>query len=692
MSKVVLYPTIFIAAIVVLAAVRFALDGKPDNPTPPSTQATTQPATAPSTQETVADAPTPIVDMLGLVRASNPNYPTTQPLDLPVDLDDAAKLIIKEPVHLDLFGRLWITHPAGKPIADLLRKPLKGRVMFVQEQVLFVNYARDAAKPTIYVRQGRGVTRIGARDTDSRPDGADWAWDRATVLGPDVYVPFKSSFVQLIDGKLEHASPLPLVVPDGRTPETDCILWNTGDAILAWCPSENGKRGSDHVAVIRNPKPGERTNTTAGIWGSSVMQLIPLADGNVLAINQAQNGVELKLDSLDPPPPLDQATIDRVRELVKKLADRDPRVREQTQLDLEAMGPTIYPELEALRPQQRAEGQVRIEAILGQKFAPKLAGLLPLEGVVQVVTRFNDGGAVILLTGGGMYSEDGDDKTLIPAWVSIRPGRYVERMPEGLTNNFVPGQYHLYAHGSEWVVDDPVLGPRRWLGSRLKTLLPKEYRNYDKLIGIDQQGRWLFRQSSDDGTTLIIDPFLPDPTPRLPVWIVAEESAGWTTTGWPAVKRNKRVTVLGEAGWRVLDEKTEKFETAPPNVLPTVATDSRERRFELRNGSIRLTTPQGAESTIPLASADATMIFSAFDRLFVVAPGAVTRLNPDQPDSVDGTFTENLPTAPRRVWLDPAGRIIFADETRLWVTFPQGHIPRAIANLMLASPEVEEKP
>lgn len=691
MAKAILYPTIFIAAIIVLAAVRFALDRKPDDPAP-STQATSQPTTAPTTQEIVTHAPAPIVDLLGLVRASDPNYPTTQPLDLPVDLDDAAKLIIKEPVHLDIAGRLWITHPSGKPIAELLRRPLKGRLLFVQERVLFVNYPLDGGKPTIYARDGRGVTRITPRDVETRPDGADWAWDRATVLRTDVYVPFKQHFMQLVDGKLTHASRMMMEVPDGPVPETDCVLWNTGDALLAWCPTENGKRGSDHVAVIRSPAPGTRTHATTGIWGASVMQLIPLADGNVLAINQAENGVELKLDSLDPPPPLAPETVERVRELVKKLSDPDPRIREKTQLDLEAMGPTIFPELEALRPKQRAEGQIRIEALLGQKFAPKLAGLIPLEGLTQVVTRFNDGGAVILLTGGGIYSENGEDKTLIPAWIAIRPGRYVERMNEAMTSNIIPGQYHIYAHGNEWVVADPVLGPRRWLGSRLKTMLPKEFRQYDRLVGIDQQGRWLFRPSVDDGSTLIIDPFLPDPTPRLPVWIVVDEAAGWTSTGWPAVRRGKRVTVLGEAGWRALDEKTEKFETTLPNVLPTVATDARQRRFELRNGAIQVSSSEGVETTIRLAGSDATMLFAAFDRLFVVGTGAVTRLNPDQPDPVEATFTEHLPADAQRVWLDPAGRLVFASDTRLWVTFPQGHIPRPIANLMLASPEADEKP
>ena len=32
------------------------------------------------------------------------------------------------------------------------------------------------------------------------------------------------------------------------------------------------------------------------------------------------------------------------------------------------------------------------------------------------------------------------------------------------------------------------------------------------------RGRWLFRHSPDDGKTLIVDPTLPDATPKLPTW------------------------------------------------------------------------------------------------------------------------------------------------------------------------------
>ncbi|CAN5456109.1 hypothetical protein BH09PLA1_BH09PLA1_14730 [soil metagenome] len=59
-----------------------------------------------------------------------------------------------------------------------------------------------------------------------------------------------------------------------------------------------------------------------------------------------------------------------------------------------------------------------------------------------------------------------------------------------------------------------------------------------------------------------------------------------------------------------------------------------------------------------------------------------------EPFAIDATFTTNIPNDdnPRRIWLDPAGRIVIAqDGNRLTILFPSGRIPPAIAQRMLAS-------
>ena len=63
------------------------------------------------------------------------------------------------------------------------------------------------------------------------------------------------------------------------------------------------------------------------------------------------------------------------------------------------------------------------------------------------------------------------------------------------------------------------------------------------------------------------------------------------------------------------------------------------------------------------------------------------RPTPDGPEpfAIEATFTNKVPSVekPRRIWLDPAGRIVIADKSRLVVFFPQGFIPPRIRDLML---------
>src|SRR4051794_31564310 len=67
---------------------------------------TTAPTSAPATTR-VAALPAPPTDYMGLVLLHDPDFPTTQPLIIPVDdLADAARLIFTEPIYLDPLGQL----------------------------------------------------------------------------------------------------------------------------------------------------------------------------------------------------------------------------------------------------------------------------------------------------------------------------------------------------------------------------------------------------------------------------------------------------------------------------------------------------------------------------------------------------------------------------------------------------------
>src|SRR5262245_16705567 len=114
---------VVILLIAVVAIVGFVIVRKKPAPETPTVAKApvTAPTTAPATKPATAPAPPP-KDLLGVVRAANPDYPTTQELDLQANYEQAAHLVIDEPVYLCPAGHLWITHPRGQDTAAVLDK------------------------------------------------------------------------------------------------------------------------------------------------------------------------------------------------------------------------------------------------------------------------------------------------------------------------------------------------------------------------------------------------------------------------------------------------------------------------------------------------------------------------------------------------------------------------------------------
>jgi hypothetical protein len=59
---------------------------------------------------------------------------------------------------------------------------------------------------------------------------------------------------------------------------------------------------------------------------------------------------------------------------------------------------------------------------------------------------------------------------------------------------------------------------------------------------------------------------------------------------------------------------------------------------------------------------------------------------------VEATFTRDIPSGetPKRIWQDPAGRIILALQGKLVILFPTGYIPPAIREKMSAEADEDE--
>ena len=54
------------------------------------------------------------------------------------------------------------------------------------------------------------------------------------------------------------------------------------------------------------------------------------------------------------------------------------------------------------------------------------------------------------------------------------------------------------------------------------------------------------------------------------------------------------------------------------------------------------------------------------------------------PLKVEATFSRNIPNTdePRRIWMDPAGRICFLDGATMSIMFTDGRIPKDISTRM----------
>jgi hypothetical protein len=350
---------------------------------------------------------------------------------------------------------------------------------------------------------------------------------------------------------------------------------------------------------------------------------------------------------------------------------------------------------------------------------------MPVDGRLTVSRRYDDGTVLFFAPAGVQIPSDHEEPDVVnPAWLTLRPDGRMERpLPAALVRDQKPDSCTLLPLRDEWLVCDEA-GPRRFFGNDLEPLLSPAELRFSKLVGIAQHRRWVLADPRT-GDTLIIDPLVADPTPKLPVWTIAVSKgvAGWDGENFPAIARNDAGSnwELAEDSWKVLPA-TDKVQTQvamvdiPPVSNPTTApatlpastapsadlhgkpllvTADGNRYFDGKNMLVMIN-PAGVQTRWQLpgnavGSADPVLIQTADKLLFLYnQPGRLLRIKPtpggSEPFSLDASFTHDVPDADHsaRIWLDPAGRIDWiTDGTTLSVMFPSGHIPKPIANMML---------
>ena len=708
---------VFVALAIVAGVVGFVLHARdsqqptlavapqqaPVRPIPP-----TQPV-ATSKPAPVSQEKPPAKTYMDVIRTEFRSLPTTQPLAVPLDLSQAARMVLKDPIYLSKSrGDLWLTRPDAPPTRQLLHELVDPKIEDSQSHVLHDRVAyvhwmpRDSGIWFPYLvcqgSKGSGYELVSEKDRKPLPVQREFDWDRAFSWNEDVVVPSRTG-ISIFRFGPEIKESFQRFVPDSTAdagPPQALLDWQ---GLLVWAPWERGKTGSSGAFRYVDGK-WSSFGPDQG-WPRKLAYLVPLHDGTVFQFVQGENdSITVQSTSLDQPAVDEQA----IARLVSQLNDVDPDVRRKAVADLANFGPGAWPVLEKLSKAQSPQARVLLAQLLKDKNRPTLSGMTLLgTQSLKLVSRLSDGGVVLYAEQGVSIPESNDETTTTaPAWLSIRPGHFVELLPAAMVVDLKPDACTFEVVGDQWIVSSDARGPRLFYGNGTATLLRKDELQYSRPLGMDQLGRWLFREptpKSDPPATLIIDPHLPDPTPRLPAWQLAiADTVGWDKDNWPVVQNGAAYSLM-DSDWRGMD-KSEKVFTVPatqpassqpatqPDEAPILTTPDGTRYFGGMT-DLRVIEPGGKHISWPLpdianGQGPIWLVRDRGGRLFLFnQPGRVLRLarTPAGPEpfKLEATFTRNIPSGKfTRVWLDPAGRIDITWGNRLAILFPDGYIPREI--------------
>lgn len=668
---------------------------------------TSRPTSAPTT--TTAPSTLPVVEkpspktLIEVVLAKDPEFPSTQPLSDAVSLVAAARLVFAEPVHLDQRGDLWITHADAPPAASQLKSAFKQQTHVVPDPVQFV-YWRPLSNPQAELISSDATGSelwITPTYRSAFPSNRNRNWAQAQIwnsnVARNIVVPTDDgvAIASLKDGVVEEHH-IRLAEP-GPGVSTHCTFDTRG--VLAWSTAatqpSNVARYVDGEWEMLTPSDG---------WPDKLLHVVPYQDGSVLAIGQ--DGKSLTFRSVM----VESNAIDeaKVLDLVRQLADPMPEIRAMAQSELSAIGPAAWPILQRVQPTQPAEARIRIRALLGDQTTPTLAGMKPEPGEGRLVCRLQDGGVVLHFTAG--ISSVGTNnlvQTIAPAWLAVRPTAIARTLPPALTLDQRAETAPIRGWGDEWILEHDTDGPMRWMGNYLEPLTKPGEERFSQFVGIDSAGRWILKSRESRPMTLVIDPNLLDPKPKLPVWTidVGRGSVGWDKDHWPVMKRGG-AWVLRDGAWGTLkdpDVEGNYFTQLPVPTTTSAPTallvDAEGNTY--RNGltEIEVQLKDGTTKRWPLPAQAVgegvingqPVLIEAAGKVFLFnAPGRVIRLTRqfDRDDlfKLDAIFTRNIPaTDIRRIWKDPADRIVIASHgSVLSVAFPEGMISNQMSNMIPA--------
>ncbi|HZL36722.1 MAG TPA: hypothetical protein VFC78_15490, partial [Tepidisphaeraceae bacterium] len=361
---------------------------------------------------------------MDVIRAAYPGFPATQPLGVPLELSQAAHILLHDQVYLSGLPspQMWITRADAAPTGQVLKEAADPNadcdVQLVRERVAYVHWMPDDSgewPPYLVCRttDGRYEVISAAQGRRPLPKARDYRWEKAVSWNEKVIVPsargvsiFRFS-PEVSESYRELAPPFgPSSRPAAPLAEPCFVLDNQG--VVAWMPWENGKTGGRGAAryieavgddPATRPAFGTWTDLApeAG-WPARILHLVPLRDGTVLLMAVDDRGaVQLDFNTLQRTAVKEEI----IAKLVEKLGDDDGQVRKKAYDELSQYGSGIWPILEKLLEAQGPEAQARMRQLLSQKVKPTLNGMSLLgDKSLKLVARLADGGTVFYAPAG----------------------------------------------------------------------------------------------------------------------------------------------------------------------------------------------------------------------------------------------------------------------------------------------------
>ncbi len=690
-------------------------------PAPPVSQT---PTTRPAAATSLVTSPSPAtrtalaIETYGqLLHADLANYPDARPWAIPVDLADAAHLILREPIYVGSRGDLWITCRDADPLPAVLARAANESEHLIDRPVQYIVWSIDRRglwEPSAICRNGDGFELVSATDTRPIPWHRAYRWNMAmtwidgtatrlivpTDAGVSVMTvgdKLSEDYCQLLDSTAPAPQSAPQSVPQSipQSVPPPRVLFDLR-GLLAWIPADGDFAGSTRTARYLD---GKWAYLDSAAWPSDIIHLVPMLDGSVLQIRRGSpaGGVQLTIV------PLDNPTIDenQITTLTDQLGDDDPDKRAAAYQQLTQYGPGIYPILERISPGASPEAQARIRELLEGKLATKLGGMLVNDDQLTVSARLPDGGVIFFAPHGVSIPQEGQDPKIVsPDFLAVRPGQPVEELPPAVVDQLSKPNATIAGWRDEWIVGTPDAGPARYLPpNQLEPLLRPSERGFCRFLAIDGRGRWLFYDDASQ-RTLILDPTVPDPTPRLAIWLIdAGDAAGWSKADWPVIRRGSAHWIINGHDFQPLDPSDEMRTVLPttwPTTAPSLMTDADGTCYYDGRIDLTVVTATGKQRTWLLpdscaGSADQTpwLVGDRQGQLFLFnTTGRIARLRRTpaaaQPFALEAVFDRHVPDFQdiRRIWCDHAGRIdVIYESSRLALIFPTGQVP----------PEIEDK-